>query len=79
VDGRREAVQPRLTNVVLRPAEKKLYTVHFARTVDLPRAFIPEIHKDIPLLARIARDAPLKYESPPTIRDRLAAASRPPQ
>jgi hypothetical protein len=79
VDGRREAVQPRLTNVVIRPAEKRFYTVHFARTVDLPRAFIPEIHKDIPLSARIARDAPLKYESPPTIRDRLAAASRPSQ
>jgi len=79
VEGRRESVQPRLTNLVIRPAEKKFYTVHFARTADLPRAFIPEVHNDIPLSARIARDAPVKYESPPTVRDRLAMASKPNQ
>jgi hypothetical protein len=78
VDGTRSAVVPRLTNLVIRPAGKKFYTVHFARTADLPRAFIPEIHKDIPISARIARDTPLRYESPATIRDRLAAAGTPP-
>ncbi len=76
IEGKREAVQPRLTNLVIRPAEKKFCTVHFARTAALPRAFIPEIHKDIPLSARIARDVPLKHESPATVRDRLAAASK---
>jgi hypothetical protein len=76
IEGRRMPVKPRITNLVVRPAEKKFYTVHFARTADLPRSFIPEIHKDIPLAARIANDVPVKYQCPPTVRDRLAAATQ---
>jgi hypothetical protein len=75
VEGRKTPVKPLLTNLVIRPAERKLCAVYCAKTSDLPRAFIPEVHKVIPLSVQVNRDAPLKYEAPPTVRDRLAAAA----
>jgi hypothetical protein len=76
VEGQREAVKPMLTNLVIRPLERKVYTVHFARTTRLPRAFIPEIHQHIPISTYIAGDAPIAYEAPPTLRERATSRSR---
>lgn len=74
VDGRKTSAKPLLTNLVIQPAEKKFYAVYCAKTPDLPRAFIPEVHKVIPISVQVNRDAPIRYEAPPTVRDRLAAA-----
>jgi hypothetical protein len=74
VEGHKTSPKPLLTNLVIEPAEKKFYTVYCAKTPDLPRSFIPEVHKVIPLSVQVNRDAPIRYEAPPTVRDRLAAA-----
>ena len=75
VEGERTALPPLLTNLVFLPAEKRFTAVYCAKSEGLQRVFIPGIHKNIPLAARINRDAPIRYESPPTIHDRLLAAS----
>jgi hypothetical protein len=75
IEGERFALPPLLTSLVLFPAEKRFTTVYCARTKGLPRVFIPGIHKNIPLSASINRDAPIVFQSPPTIRERLAAAA----
>jgi hypothetical protein len=74
VEGDRAARLPLLTNLVIFPAEKKFTAVYCAKTSGLQRVFIPGIHKNIPIAARINRDAPIRYQSPPTIHDRLLAA-----
>jgi hypothetical protein len=74
VEGERAPLPPLLTNLVILPAEKKFTAVYCAKTKGLQRVFIPGIHKNIPIAARINRDAPIRYESPPTIHDRLLAA-----
>ena len=74
VEGERTALPPLLTNMVIFPAEKKFTVVYCAKTKGLRRVFIPGIHKNIFLSARINRDVPIRYQSPPTIRDRLLAA-----
>jgi hypothetical protein len=75
VEGERAALPPLLTNLVILPAEKKFTAVYCARTKGLQRVFIPGIHKNIPIAARINHDPPIRYQSPPTIHDRLLAAS----
>jgi hypothetical protein len=75
VEGERSALPPLLTNLVLFPAERKFTAVYCAKTKSLQRVFIPGIHNNIPIAARINRDAPIRYQSPPTIHDRLLAAS----
>jgi hypothetical protein len=74
VEGERAAPPPLLTNLMISPAEKKFTAVYCAKTKGLQRVFIPGIHKNIPISARINRDAPIRYQSPPTIHDRLLAA-----
>jgi hypothetical protein len=74
VEGQRAAPLPLLTNLMIFPAEKKFTAVYCTKTKGLPRVFIPGIHKNIPISARINRDAPIRYQSPPTIHDRLLAA-----
>lgn len=75
IEGERFPSTSRLTSLVLHPAEKRFTTVYCARSHGLPRVFIPGIHKDIPLFATVDRDAPIRYQSPPTLRERLLAAS----
>jgi hypothetical protein len=74
VEGERIATPPLLTNMVILPDEKKFTVVYCSKTKGLRRVFIPGIHKNIPLSARINRDLPIRYQSPPTIRDRLLGA-----
>jgi len=75
VEGERAAPPPLLSNLAIFPAEKKFTAVYCAKTKGLARLFIPGIHNHIPLTVRINRDTPIRYQSPPTIRDRLLAAS----
>jgi hypothetical protein len=74
VEGERAVPQPSLTNLMIFPAQRKFTAVYCAKTKGLQRVFIPGIHKSIPISARINRDTPIRYQSPPTIRDRLLAA-----
>jgi len=75
IEGQKEAVKPQVSNMLIEPGEKLVSVVYIARTEKLPRVFIPGIHGYIPLSVRINVDAPVKYETPPTIRDQLKAAS----
>jgi hypothetical protein len=74
IEGERATPPPLLTNLVIFPAEKKFTAVYCAKTKGCRRVFIPGIHKNIPIATRIDRDAPIPYQSPPTIHDRLIAA-----
>lgn len=66
LDGRRlEAPPARLHSLVVRPAEKRVNMV-FGTQVQLTRAFVPGLHKHIPLKVSIHHDQPIEYEAPPT-------------
>jgi hypothetical protein len=75
IDASRERVETRIHHVVCRPAER-VVTVTYGASRDLPRRFVPGIHKTIPVGTSIDGDELLVYETPPTIRDVLAAARR---
>ncbi len=74
VEGMRTAAEPVLTNLVIVPAEKKFSVTYCAKQTQLPRGFLPEVHKNIPISVRVNQGPPIAYQSPPTVRDRLAAA-----
>lgn len=73
VDSRREAVAARATNLVIYPSEKRLTVTYAAVTSALPRGFVPGVHRDIPIALWVDDDAPLRYEAPETVMDRLLA------
>jgi len=64
IEGTKESVAPRITNLVVRPAERKLTITYCARTQSLPRIFIPKIHKVIPLSLQVDGGAPVRYQTP---------------
>ena len=72
VDGDWQAVRPRLHHVICEPAEERVSLVYGADR-ELTRPFVPGIHKKIPVALSVDGDAPLEYETPPTIKERLAA------
>jgi len=72
VEGKRKHVTPRLHHVVCRPAEERL-TMVWGVTSRLPRAFLPGIHKHIPLAVCVEEDAPVEYETPTPVRERIEA------
>jgi hypothetical protein len=74
IEHRREEVQPRITNLVIKPADMKVSITYLAETRDLPRVFIPGIHRHIPLAAYINGGKAIRYETPPTVHDQLVAA-----
>lgn len=73
VEGDRQEVQPRLHSVVCRPAEERL-TMTYAANRPLPRPFIPGIHGKIPVSLTVGADAPVEYQTPTPVRERVAAA-----
>jgi hypothetical protein len=75
VEGKREAVPPRLHSVICRPAEKKVFLV-WAGDRALPRPFVPGVHKHIPVAASLNHDEPVYYQAPPTVRDLVAASQK---
>ncbi len=72
VEGDRQAVQPRLHSVVIRPAEERL-TMTYAADRPLTRPLIPGVHGKIPVSLTVDGDAPVDYETPTPVRERLAA------
>ena len=73
IEGQKEAIKPQISNILIEPSEKKMAIVYIARKTGLPRTFIPGIHGFIPLSVIVSGDVPVKYETPPTIRDQLKA------
>jgi hypothetical protein len=78
IEGKREAVKPRLHSVVCRPAELKV-TMLYAGECRLPRPFVPRIHKHIPVAVRVNGDSPIWFETPQTVREQIDAALAKPQ
>lgn len=76
VEGCRVPVGPRTHTIVVEPAAERVAVVYGA-TVDLPRTFIPGIHKYIPIAVTIDGDRPIEYQAPPTLRDRTALTRGP--
>jgi len=73
VDGDWRGVQPRLHHVVIRPADLKMNLVYGAER-ELPRPFIPGVHKNIPVAASVDGAEPINYEAPPTVDEQLLQA-----
>lgn len=73
--GHRRAVTPRLTNVVIRPAEERLCLVYSAFEPNLHLTFIPGIHATIPLVAYVDGLHAIPYVTPATVRQMLKRAS----
>ena len=72
LDGKRQRPEPRLHHVVCRPAEERL-TMVWGVCAKMPRTFLPGIHKHIPLALRFEGDAPIEYETPVPVREKIEA------
>jgi hypothetical protein len=77
IEGTREPAEARLTNLVIHPKEMRFTVTYAARAGALPRAFIPDVHREIPIALLVDDDPPIRYRSPETIMDRLRAAEAP--
>lgn len=73
VEGRGRKAEPRLHHVVCHPEEERL-TLTYGAVVDLPRGFVPGIHKEVPVAVSVDGDAPLPYPTPTPVRAELDAA-----
>lgn len=74
VDGRRTLAKPMISSLVVKPGDRTFAIVYCAKLTPLPRKFIPEVHASIPLSISVNRDVPVAFDTPPTIRERLARA-----
>jgi hypothetical protein len=75
IEGQRSQTGVRLLHVICRPNEEKVSFVYATHTT-LPRAFIPKIHKYIPVGVRIDGGPLVSYDAPQPIRERLEDARR---
>lgn len=73
VDGNRKPMRPRLHSVIIEPADEKVALV-WAADDEMPRKFIPGVHKYIPVGIRVNGDDPVFFEAPPTVKDQIAEA-----
>ncbi|MBI4954622.1 MAG: DUF2169 domain-containing protein [Myxococcales bacterium] len=73
VDGGRVEPDVRIHTIRCEPAEERLCIV-FGATVELPRVFVPGVHRRIPVAVRVDGDAPVAYPTPPTVHEKLTAA-----
>lgn len=73
VEHQRERVRPNLVSIAIYPDQELVaftYTVH----MQSPRPFIPGIHKYIPISLFVNDDAPVHYQPPPTVKERIKEA-----
>ncbi len=75
IEGQREDLPPRLSAVIIEPHKTRVSCVYAASTDSFPRALIPGVHKVIDMELTVDGDAPIPYETPVPIRDRLAEAN----
>jgi hypothetical protein len=73
IEGTRTAPTVSVHSIVVRPEELVL-TMTVGAWAPLQRAFIPGLHKTIPIAASIGGDKPIAYDAPPTTRDLIAEA-----
>jgi hypothetical protein len=74
VEGIRQLAEARLTNLVVHPKDMRFTVTYAATTAELPRAFIPGVHREIPIALLVDDDPPIRYRAPETLMDRLRAA-----
>lgn len=72
IEGDRRQLPPRLTQVLVEPERQQMAVTYSVSTSELPRKFVPGLHGHIPLALHVHGDDPVRYETPPTIRERLA-------
>lgn len=70
---------PKLSNVLIEPAQLLVHLTYVVRREQPPRVFIPGIHVKIPMSIQVNGDAPVHYEPPPSLYATLAAASPQPR
>ena len=75
IEGNRELVRPELLNVECFPKEEK-FTLTYVGIRELPRLFIPGIHRYIPLKGYVNSTGPIEYEAPPTIKEKIEKAKK---
>jgi len=63
IEGKWLRATPRLHSIEVLPAEQKMHMVYGA-DVELPRYFLPGVHKNIPVGVSIEREAPIMYAAP---------------
>jgi hypothetical protein len=68
LEGRPQSVTSRLAAVVIEPAAERFSCVYLATTGELERRFVPGVHGEIPLEARVDNGAPARYDAPATWR-----------
>ena len=73
IEGELQSAAPRIHGVVCFPEEEKV-TITYAADVDLPRAFLPGVHKYIPVAVSINGDELIRYEAPPTMHEKIQEA-----
>jgi hypothetical protein len=77
IEGQVQPHHLHLSSLVAYPAEN-VFTMTYVARAALPRVFIPEIHADIPLSVSVNGDAPVVYQAPATIHNRLKAVGAAP-
>lgn len=75
VEGDTLPAPTRTHSVIVRPAALRMCVV-CAATVDLPRTFLPGVHRHIPIAVSVGGDAPIPYHTPPTVHDQLTEVDR---
>ena len=76
VEGKPVVPPVRTHSIIVEPVAERVSLVYGA-TVELPRPFIPGVHRHIPIAVSVNGDAPIAYDTPPTVRDQLAKAGYP--
>jgi len=74
IDGQVRVMAPLLTACVVTPEDGLVRLTYLARISDPPRVFVPGLHKEIPFSVKIGGDAPLVYQAPVPVEERVAAA-----
>lgn len=73
IEGKHTKREARLHHIVCQPGQLSLSLV-FAAEAELPRPFIPGVHKHIPISAQLDDEEAVPFVAPVPLREQLAAA-----
>lgn len=73
IENEQEELQPHLASLAIYP-DLEYITLTYTAIMSSPRPFIPGIHKYIPVAVSVNGDRAVRYQPPPTLKDKLAAA-----
>jgi hypothetical protein len=76
MEGQAVVADIQLSQCVILPDRLQLQLTYAALVVDMPRVFIPGVHKHIPFRVAIDGDAPIEYETPTPVLEQLENGSR---